>query len=134
MNTGLETVSFLPSLVKMLFALAIVLGMMIGAMYFIRKILHSTTPEMDRGALIRILAGRYLGPKNSILVVDVAGQIIVIGLSNQQMTVLTTISDKEALNKLRNIPVREEISSIAIVEKLTRCRGKIMSSMGRFRK
>lgn len=59
----METVSFFPSLLKMLFALAIVLGMMIGAMYFIKRILHSTTPEIDRGALIRIVASRYLGPE-----------------------------------------------------------------------
>jgi len=130
----LETVPFLSSLVKMLFALAIVLGMMIGSMYFIKKILHSTSPAMDRGDLIRILASRYLGPKNSILVVDVAGQIIVVGLSNQQMNVLTTISDKEVLDKLRNIPVKAEIPSIVLTQQFIRYKEKIMSAMDKFKK
>jgi len=118
----------------MLLALAIVLGMMVGSMYFIKKILHSTSPAMDRGTLIRILASRYLGPKNSILVVDVAGQIIVVGLSNQQMNVLTTISDKEVLDKLRNIPVKEEIPSVVLTQQFIRYREKIMSAMDKFKK
>jgi len=130
----LETVPFLSSLVKMLVALAIVLGMMIGTMYFIKKILHSTSPAMNSGSLIKILASRYLGPKNSILVVDVAGQIIVVGLSNQQMNVLTTISDKEVLDKLRTVSVKEEIHSVVLTEEFVRYKEKIMSAMDKFKK
>jgi len=130
----LETVPFLSSLVKMLVALAIVLGMMIGTMYFIKKILHSTSPAMNSGSLIKILASRYLGPKNSILVVDVAGQIIVVGLSNQQMNVLTTISDKEVLDKLRTVSVKEEIHSVVLTEQFVRYKEKIMSAMDKFKK
>jgi flagellar protein FliO/FliZ len=129
-----ETVSFLPSLVKMLFALALVLGLMIGAMYFIKKILHSNAPEMDRGSLIRILASRYLGPKNSILVVDIAGEVIVVGLSNSQLTMLTTISDKEALDMLRNIQNRDDIASLPLAQQLARYKKKIMTAMDEFRK
>jgi len=129
-----ETVSFLPSLVKMLFALALVIGLMIGAMYFIKKILHSTSPEMDRGSLIRILASRYLGPKNSILIVDVAGEIIVIGLSNSQMSMLTTISDKDALDKLRNIGNKDDMTSLPISQQIARYKKKITSAMDDFRK
>jgi flagellar protein FliO/FliZ len=130
----LETASFLSSLVKMVFALAVVLGMMIGAMYFLKKLLHNATPAMDRGSLIRILASRYLGPKNSILVVDVAGQIIVVGLTNQQMTVLTTVSDKEQLQKLRSVQINEDISMLPIMHQFARCKEKITSAMDNFRK
>ncbi|OPY11157.1 MAG: Flagellar biosynthesis protein, FliO [Syntrophus sp. PtaB.Bin001] len=130
----METASFLSSLLKMVFSLAIVLGMMIGAMYFIKKLLHNATPAIDRGSMIKILANRYLGPKSSIMVVDVAGQIIVVGLSNQQMTVLTTISDKDQLVKLRNMQINEEISGIPIIQQFARCKEKITSAMDNFRK
>lgn len=130
----METASFLSSLLKMVFSLAIVLGMMIGAMYFIKKLLHNAIPAIDRGSMIKILANRYLGPKSSIMVVDVAGQIIVVGLSNQQMTVLTTISDKDQLVKLRNMQINEEISGIPIIQQFARCKEKITSAMDNFRK
>jgi len=130
----METVSFFPSLMKMVFALALVIGLMIGAMYFIKKVLHNTTPAMDRGTLIRVLASRYLGPKNSILVVDIAGQIIVVGLSNSQMSVLTTISDKESLAQLRNIRINEENSFLPITEQFARYKKKITSAMDDLRK
>jgi len=118
----------------MLVALAIVLGMMIGTMYFIKKILHSTSPAMNSGSLIKILASRYLGPKNSILIVDVAGEIIVVGLSNSQMSMLTTISDKDALDKLRNIGNKDDMTSLPISQQIARYKKKITSAMDDFRK
>jgi flagellar protein FliO/FliZ len=129
-----ETVSFLPSLLKMVFALALVLGLMIGAMYLVKKILSSTTPAMDRGSLIRILSSRYLGPKNSILVVDVAGEILVLGVSNSQMTMLTTISDREALEKLRTIKINEDNSVLPLMQQFARYKKKITAAMDDFRK
>ncbi len=130
----METVSFLSSLVKMVFALVLVLGLMIGSMYFIKKILHTTTPEMDRGSLIKILANRYLGPKNSILVIDVAGEIIAVGLSNSQMTMLTKISDRDALEKLRNAKMNGDLPSLPITQQLTRYKKKITSVVSELRK
>jgi flagellar biogenesis protein FliO len=50
------------------------------------------------------------GPKNSIVLVDILGHIIAVGLSPQQMTVLAAISDREALEKLKNIQTREQMA------------------------
>jgi flagellar protein FliO/FliZ len=115
----MDSVSFFPSFLKMLAALAIVLGLMIGAMYVLKRFLHQTVPGMDDGQTIRILSTRYLGPKNSIMLVDVLGQLMVIGLSNQQMSLLTTISDIRAIERLQNLQVSMKKTPV-VMDHLTR--------------
>jgi flagellar protein FliO/FliZ len=118
----------------MIFSLALVRGLMIGALYLTRKILHATTPAMDRGSLIRILASRYMGPKSSILVVDIAGEIIAVGISNSQITMLTKISDREALDTLRNLKIHEEPPSFPGTRQFARYKKIIASAMDDIRR
>lgn len=99
----MDSISFFPSFLKMVCALAVVVGIMIAAMYFFKKIMHQTTSGVDDGSAIKIISARYLGPKSSIVLVDVLGHIIVIGISNHQMTLLTTISDPTSWEKLKSI-------------------------------
>ena len=96
----MNELSFFPALLKMFFALAIVIGLLVATMYVLRRYLsHSPSGSRD-GSLIQIIATRYLGPKCSILMVEVLGKVIVLGLTSGQMTVLTTIDDECALEKM----------------------------------
>ena len=99
----MDSTAFLPSFLRMLFALAVVLGVLMGAMYFFKRILQQTTSGSNDISAINIIAARYLGPKSSIMLVEVLGKVIVIGLSNNQMSHLATISEPEALDKLKYI-------------------------------
>lgn len=86
----------------MIFALAIVLGLLIGVMYFIKVFMQRTSPAaMDNQSLINILASRYLGPKSSIILVEVMEQVIVVGVSGQQMTPLAHINDPLTVAKMK---------------------------------
>lgn len=106
----MESVSFLPSFLKMLFSLAVVIGLLVGAMYFFRRILQHTTvgANADSG-VINILAARYVGPKSSIMLVEVLGNVLVVGISSNQMSHLATISDPAALEKLKYKNRQEKI-------------------------
>ena len=96
----MNELSFFPALLKMFFALAIVIGLLVATMYVLRRYLgHSPSGNRD-GSLIQVIATRYLGPKCSILMVEVLGKVIVLGLTSGQMTVLTTIDDECALEKM----------------------------------
>ena len=97
----MNSVAFWPSFFKMLFALAVVLGLLVGAMYFFRRILQQPTAGGHDNRAINIVAARYLGPKSSIMLVEVLGKFIVIGLANNQMSHLATITDPEALEKFK---------------------------------
>lgn len=102
----METGSLFFSFIKMVSALAVVLGLMIGAAWFLKRIGARTgmgIPGMDGGELIRVVSSSYIGPKNSIAVIDVLGELLVVGISGSRMTLLTSISDEGRLGRLREM-------------------------------
>jgi len=95
--------SLIVSFIKMLFALAVVLGLMIGSAYLLKKIISHTPAGIDNGNAINILMTRYLGPKHSIMMVEVLGQMLVVGVSSGQMTLLTQITDPALIERMHTI-------------------------------
>ena len=57
----MDSISYIGSLFKMLFALAVVLGLMVGTVYLLKNILGRTRPGADTGEAIKIIAVRSLG-------------------------------------------------------------------------
>ena len=99
----MEAVAFWPSFIKMLIALALVLGLLVGAMFLLGRLMQRTTAGTAENGIINIVAVRYLGPKSSIMVVEVLDKYLVIGLAGNQLTRLGSISDPEAREKLQDI-------------------------------
>ena len=97
----MEAAAFWPSFIKMLIALALVLGLLVGAMYFLGRLVQRTSAGTTENGVINIIAARYLGPKSSIMVVEVLDKYMVIGLAGNQLTRLGSISDPEARAKLK---------------------------------
>jgi flagellar biosynthetic protein FliO len=104
----LDSVSFAWSFFKMLAALAIVIAMMIGTAYVLKKYFYRSPETINGNPMIDILSARYLGPKSSILLVDVLGQIILLGVSTTQISALGTISDPKALENLKNLRLQHK--------------------------
>lgn len=87
----------------MLASLSVVIALMIGAMYLLKKYFYQPSATINGSAMVRIISTCHLGPKNSILMVDVLGQLMLLGVSNHQMSILGTITDPEALANFKNI-------------------------------
>jgi flagellar biogenesis protein FliO len=68
--------------------------------------------------MIRIISTCHLNPKSSILLVDVVGQVMLLGVSNHQMSILGTITDPEALDNVKNIHLSQ--NSIPVSDTLAR--------------
>jgi flagellar biosynthetic protein FliO len=98
----MENISMVSAFLKMIFALAIVLGLLIGVMYFIKNFMQRTGPSADNQSIINILSSKYLGPKSSIILVEVMEQVIVVGISGQQMTQLARIDDPLAVARIKS--------------------------------
>jgi flagellar protein FliO/FliZ len=97
----MSSVDVFASIIKMMAALALVLGLMIAAAYVMKKIMARAGSGAADEGMIKIVSTRYLGPKNNIMLLEVLGRIMVVGVSNNQMSLLTTISDADALEQLR---------------------------------
>jgi flagellar protein FliO/FliZ len=105
----LDSITFFWSFVKMLFALALVIVMMIAAMYLLKKYFYNTPASINgNDAMVHIISNCYLGPKNNILLIEVLGQIMLLGVSNHQMSILGTITDPSAIENLKGIRNKEK--------------------------
>ncbi len=120
----MSTFEFLASLLKMISALAVVLGVMFAGLWAARKFMNNKGASVDDGQMIRVLSTRYLGPKSSILLLDVLGNVIVVGVSGTQITMLTTITDEESLERLR-APRSGDSSSQPFLDQITLYKRKL---------
>jgi flagellar protein FliO/FliZ len=102
-------ISLISSFLKMIFALAVVLGLLIGVMYFVKMFMQQTGPVSDSQVLINVISSKYLGPKNRIILVEVLDQLLVIGISSQQMTTLATIEDPLTIAKIKSTKTNSQI-------------------------
>jgi flagellar biosynthetic protein FliO len=97
----MNSVELLPAMVKIFSALAIVIGIMVISLFVAKKVLRRTEGRCEGTDVIKILSTRYVGPKSSIMVVDVAGKVLVVGLSPQNLSLLTSIDDQQSIDRLR---------------------------------
>lgn len=81
------------SVLRMLSALGIVLALMMVVVAVARRVMGARIGAAADAPLIRIISTGYLGPKKSISVVSVAGELLIIG---------TTATDVIPLGRVRN--------------------------------
>ena len=74
---------------RMIASLAIVLVLFGGGMYGLKK-WPGAKKITGRGRMIEVLSQHHLGPKRSLAVVRVAGEACLIGVTDQNITILKT--------------------------------------------
>jgi len=80
---------------------------MIVAAYLLKKIMKKGGVKMNDSELIKILSVKYLGPKNSIMLINVLEHIMVISISSSNISLLTEIMDPGSLEQLKDIQGQE---------------------------
>lgn len=115
----------------MLAALAIVIALMIGAMYLLKKYFFQPSAAISGNAMIHIISTCHLGPKNSILLIEILGQVMLLGISNQQMSILGTITDPDAMENIKNLQLTQK--SLPISDTLSRYKS-LLRNIGQTKK
>ena len=85
---------------QMLTALGIVLGGLLLVFYFMKRYLKRDVGGSS-GQLIQVIASQYIGIKKTIALVKVPGTILVVGVSNDKISLLTKIEDKEIIEAIQ---------------------------------
>jgi flagellar protein FliO/FliZ len=85
---------------QMLTALGVVLGGLILVFYFMKRFLKKDVGG-SKEQLIKVIASQYIGIKKNISIVEIPGSILVVGVSNDNISLLTKIEDKVVLDDLR---------------------------------
>ena len=90
----------IPTALKMLSALALVLAGLGVAIFFTKRMLTNRVGG-NGDKLIRVLASSYLGVKKNISLVRVPGALLVLAISGDNIRLLTKIEDRKILDKFK---------------------------------
>jgi len=115
MNTAPDIVS---TAFQMLTALGIVLGGLLVAFYFMKRFFKRDVGG-SKEQLIKVIASQYIGIKKNISLVEIPGSILVVGVSNDNISLLTKIDDKVVLDVLRQETSRITPSFLDHLQRLT---------------
>ncbi|GJL53255.1 MAG: hypothetical protein NPIRA02_03870 [Nitrospirales bacterium] len=85
---------------KMAGALTVVITLLLGGMYILRRVMGETTGHLGKSVL-RMLGGLRLGQGKTIMLVEVAGEVLVLGATTRDLTLLTRVTDKAQIEQLR---------------------------------
>jgi len=90
----------LSTAMQMLTALGIVLGGLIVVFYFMKRFLKRDAGG-SKEPLIKVIASQHIGIKKNISLVEIPGSILVVSVSNDNISLLTKIEDKVVLDDFR---------------------------------
>ena len=83
---------------RMVFVLAVVVALIYGVFYFIKK---ANTPRDDGMRFIRVLETRPLAASRHLHLVEVGTQILLVGSAENGVGLVSQVSDKETLDEIR---------------------------------
>ncbi|MBT3270498.1 flagellar biosynthetic protein FliO [Candidatus Poribacteria bacterium] len=97
-----EVPSLTESAIKILVALCVVLALVVGLAFLLKRATYRM--RQVGGGTISVVSQVPLGPSQFLSVVDIAGEIVVLGVTEHSVTALSTIEDTAAVEQLRSDP------------------------------
>lgn len=88
---------------RVLGSLGIVVGLIGGSVYLLKK-LPNTNRFANKSKMIQVLSQHYIGAKKSLAVVRVAGETVLVGITDNNISHIKTLSllDDEVPKKFSN--------------------------------
>ncbi|MRR07206.1 MAG: flagellar biosynthetic protein FliO [Deltaproteobacteria bacterium] len=106
-GTGSPGFSFVSGFFQMLASLSIVVGLIYLAYYLANRFLKGNLVRKSVPRYIRVVESRFLAPKKSLMLVEVAGEYLLLGSSDSGLSLIKQV------DMLETIEVVEELSSPA---------------------
>ena len=103
---------------QMLAALGIVLGGLLVVFYFMKRAFRGNV-NGSKERLVKVISSQYIGIKKTISLVEVPGSVLVVGISNDHISLLTKIDDKGILDALCQNTTRVSPSFSDHMQRLT---------------
>ena len=94
------------------FSLLLIIILIIAAVYFIKKFLYQNKGNQLINKSVNIIGIVTLTPKNSIYLVKIINQILVLGVTESNVSLLTSITDAEVINQLEDQKQSEHQNSV----------------------
>ena len=102
----------IPTAIKMLTALGVVLGGMLVVYYLAKRVLKRQVGNSKR-KMIRVLENSYIGVKKNISLVEIPGAVLVLGITNDNISLLAKIEDKKIIESYQKVENKKELISFS---------------------
>jgi len=87
--------------VKTFSVLFIILAIILTAFYLIKRFWSKGSGFMGNNQWIRVIAATYIAPKKMVALVEVAGEILVLGLTGNHIIMLTKVTNQQIIPHLK---------------------------------
>jgi flagellar biosynthetic protein FliO len=101
------TSSAFPSMIKLIGALALVIGCIYLALFLFKKFLGKKYTGNKANNILEILETTYVGPKKTVSLIRVADKSVLVGTTDSQISVLSELNEEQT-KKILNSMVTEE--------------------------
>ena len=86
--------------VKMFAALAILLVCLLAALYISKRFFRKGAPRYS-GGMMRVVSSIHVGVKKTVTMVQVPGAVLILGVSNDHIRLLTKIEDTSLIEQFQ---------------------------------
>lgn len=100
-----------PAAVKTFSILFIILAVILTAFYVLKRFWPRGLEFMGSAQWIKVIAATSIAPKKMVALVEVAGEILVLGLTGDQITMLTKVTDGKMVHRLKESQAKKIASS-----------------------
>ncbi|OGT98938.1 MAG: hypothetical protein A2X80_13245 [Geobacteraceae bacterium GWB2_52_12] len=105
--------SFLASFLQMIAALALVVGLILVIWHFSGKLMRGLPIGQQLiSKHIRLVETRYLGPKKSLLLVEVGGEYLLLSSSDSGLALIKQIDMLEEIEVLEEKPEQSSFATL----------------------
>ncbi|MFV1950749.1 MAG: flagellar biosynthetic protein FliO, partial [Nitrospinota bacterium] len=87
--------------VRMIVSLIIVLSVILIIYYLVKRFLLKGNGMIGGNRLIKVISTNFIGPKKAITLVEVADEVLVLGISNNNISMLTRLENNRAITNLK---------------------------------
>jgi flagellar biosynthetic protein FliO len=78
---------------KMLGSLLLIVGLIIGTMWLLKKFMAFSKPAQGAGIAMEIAGVLHLGPRRAVYAVKAGSQVVLLGVAEHSVTYLTELTD-----------------------------------------
>lgn len=87
--------------IKTFSILFIILAVILTVFWLIKRFWPKGSGFMGSDQWIKVIAASYIAPKKTISLVEVAGEVLVLGLTDNQIAMLTKVTDEQMIHRLK---------------------------------
>ncbi len=109
----------LVAILKLVSALVIVIVALYGGLYLLKRMMTGRKSASANLSTLEVLESAYVGPKKTVSLVRVGKRAVLVGVTDQQITKLTDVDEREVTELLSAAPAAKSGETFAQMFKRT---------------